>query len=202
MHPMDPPTGDADARAPDSGAGPDTAGGSGSLTPLGRRRSVQVQSWHVRWTQVAEALRAVHTLHAKRRLGPKAKGEALERLGALPLSDGFAIPGATIEAKGAVIERTLLGVLGRLRKGLTTPVSPNDLASQAILCWCLHVLEGLPIKAVAREFARAYLAREPDRGWKGTGWDAGVRDTTVRARMWPRGVRSPHDYLPGAGAGL
>jgi tetratricopeptide (TPR) repeat protein len=182
--------------------GSGSGGEQAAPTLLGRHASEPAQAWHVRWTQAADALRTVHEAHVRREVSLEAEAEALERLAALPLFHGLAIPGATMAAKGRAAERMLRDVLGRLRARLTTPVSRRDLAAQAILCWCLHVLDGLPMKAVARELAGRHLARRPGEDWKGSGWAAAVRAQTVRARMWPRGIRSPRDYPPGAGEGL
>jgi hypothetical protein len=170
-----------------------------SIERIGRRATTPVEDWHRRWTQVAEALRTLHEAQVQRKINPAAEDQALEHLATLKLFHDLTIPGTTAVARGRAIEATLLDALRKLRKRTRTPLGPRDLAGQAIICWCLHTLDGLAMKAVARKFAREHLAG-PDS--KGTGWSPDVREQTVRARMWPRGLNSPRDYLPGTAGGL
>src|SRR6266542_1462896 len=76
-------------------------------TLLGRHASEPVQAWHVRWTQVADALRAVSEARVRREVGVEPEAEVLERLAALPLFHGLDIPGATMAEKGRAVERVL-----------------------------------------------------------------------------------------------
>ena len=76
-------------------------------TLLGRHASEPVQAWHVRWTQVADALRAVSEARVRREVGVEPGAEVLERLAALPLFHGLDIPGATTAEKGRAVERVL-----------------------------------------------------------------------------------------------
>jgi hypothetical protein len=162
---------------------------------------VAVEEWHLRWTEIAGVLRAVHKVQVQRQRNPKAVDQALEALVALSLIERLDIPESSKAEQGRRVERALLDALRQLRRQLRRPISHADLANQAVLCWCLHVLNASPIKAVAREVADHYLAI-PRAGLKGTGWAAGVREQTVRTRMWPRGINAPHDYLPGTAEGL
>lgn len=62
--------------------------------------------------------------------------------------------------------------------GLGLPLKPDQKAEQSILCWAMHVCDGLPVKEIGRLLSApgSYLT-EP--------WKAG--DKTVRERMWLSG---------------
>jgi hypothetical protein len=105
-----------------------------------------------------------------------------------------------VELEGDSVARGETGLgcirdaLTKVRTGIDLPIPRGRFGDESVLCWAIHVLDGLPVKELGNRVG------SPRRGFLAYQWTAPTK--TVRERMWLAESFDASDVTRGAWPGI